>query len=343
MVEPQFPWHLLTINHVLWFGGFTVITTSNRPCHMYLRYSKFYPHIHRKPVFRRGVAFGWDVRICFVSYQHIEQNEEGDTLTHTFTWPGWENCFTSYFYFYASVNNYDGVSDSPYFWMHYWWDAPPPQPIAKLALREAYFEAPNIQPDWEPGENRATFSIEMADRGVPDKPKLTIVYGPTVDFYPDAHPEVTSCDGNTSRGVGASGETWHTLYTSPGTWGGASGASAGLGFSSSRVPYTDMWTGITRLNLLFDISSIPAGSVITAATLTVIGRTLRNEFTYPIAVNVYRCHPASNTNIVKEDYQKYHSLPYSAPITDAAFDPAGPNVFALNPSGIAYLQSLIPP
>jgi len=126
MTEPQFPWHMLTIDHEMTATGFIVTVTSNRACHMYLRYSRIYPRIHRKSTLRRGVVFGWDARFCFVSYQHLEQDEEGDTITHTFTWPGWENCNTRYFYFFATVGGFPGVSDSPIFWMHYLWVAPPP-------------------------------------------------------------------------------------------------------------------------------------------------------------------------------------------------------------------------
>jgi len=117
-------WHLLTIAHTLWVGGFTVTITTNAASHLYLRYSNIFPRIHRKTVERRGVAFGWDVRYCFTVYQHIEQNEPGDTFTHTFTWPSWQNCNTRYFYFWGTMGAQDSVSDSPIFWLHYLWTPP---------------------------------------------------------------------------------------------------------------------------------------------------------------------------------------------------------------------------
>jgi len=118
--------HLLTIDHEITADGFIVTITTNTPCHLYLRYSKVYPRIHRKSVLRRGVVFGWDARFCFVSYQHIEQNEDGDTITHTFTWPDWENCWTRYFYFWGTKTGFEMASDSPIFWLHYLWTAVPP-------------------------------------------------------------------------------------------------------------------------------------------------------------------------------------------------------------------------
>jgi len=131
-----FHFHLLTIAHEITADGFIVTITTNRPCHVYLRYSKVYPRMHRKGTQRRGEAFGWDVRFCFVSYQHLEQDEPGDTITHTFTWPNWENCWTRFFYFWATVGGYEAVSDSPIFWMHYLWVVGPP-PVVTIFYPDA--------------------------------------------------------------------------------------------------------------------------------------------------------------------------------------------------------------
>lgn len=122
---PVFRFHLLTINHEMVEGGFTVTVTTNTPCHLYLRYSNVFPRIHRKSTVRRGLVMGWDARYCFTVYQHLEQNEEGDTSSHTFTWPGWVNCNTRYFYFWGTKGATEMVSDSPIFWLHYLWTALP--------------------------------------------------------------------------------------------------------------------------------------------------------------------------------------------------------------------------
>ncbi|MBA7536653.1 hypothetical protein ES705_28917 [subsurface metagenome] len=128
---PKLRFHLLTIDHEMWEGGFTVTVTTNVACHLYLRYSDVFPRIHRKSVARRGLVMGWDARYCFVAYQHIEQNEAGDTSTHTFTWPGWSDCETRYFYFWGTIGGWDMVSDTPIFWLHYLWEVPPePDPTS---------------------------------------------------------------------------------------------------------------------------------------------------------------------------------------------------------------------
>lgn len=120
--------HLLTITHEQVNGSVTVTITTNAACHLYLRYSNIFPRIHRKSVVRRGLVMDWDARFCFTVYQHLEQDEDGDTFTHTFTWPGWENCHTRYFYFWGTMGGQDMVSDTPIFWIHYLrLVAPPPE------------------------------------------------------------------------------------------------------------------------------------------------------------------------------------------------------------------------
>lgn len=123
---PVLRFHLLTIDHEMVEGGFIVTITTNAACHLYLRYSDVFPRIHRKSVARRGLVIGWDARYCFTVYYHIEQNEPGDTWTHTFTWPGWSDCETRYFYFWGTMGGQDMVSDTPIFWLHYLWEEFPP-------------------------------------------------------------------------------------------------------------------------------------------------------------------------------------------------------------------------
>lgn len=116
---PVLRFHLLTITHEQVNGSVVVTITTNAACHLYLRYSDVFPRIHRKSVARRGLVMGWDARYCFAAYQHLQQDEEGDTFTHTFTWPGWANCDTRYFYFWGTMGGQDMVSDTPIFWIHY--------------------------------------------------------------------------------------------------------------------------------------------------------------------------------------------------------------------------------
>lgn len=60
----------------------------------------------------------YDARFCFVVFEDLEQNEPGDTLTHTFTWTGWEYCQTRYFYFWSTAAGIPLVSTSCIFQKH---------------------------------------------------------------------------------------------------------------------------------------------------------------------------------------------------------------------------------
>ncbi len=163
---PAWRFHLLTIDHEMVEGGFIVTTTTNAACHLYLRYSNVFPRIHRKSIARRGLVMGWDARYCFTVYQHIEQNEEGDTLTHTFTWPGWVNCNTRYFYFWGTMFGLEMVSDSPIFWLHYLWEVPP-EPLLKeyhdsplLAIRDIAGGS-EVAQSFTPQENYAVLKLDL--------------------------------------------------------------------------------------------------------------------------------------------------------------------------------------
>ena len=112
-------WYLTAHEVTLFETGFTIVTTTNRPCHMYLRHSRKNPEKHLKPIMRRGIALYSDARYCFVSYRDIGQNEPGDTLIHTFTWEPWTWCAERYYYFWAMVGVYSSPSTSPIFHLHY--------------------------------------------------------------------------------------------------------------------------------------------------------------------------------------------------------------------------------
>ncbi|GAI08749.1 unnamed protein product, partial [marine sediment metagenome] len=58
-------------------------------------------------------------RFCFVVFEDLEQDEAGDTLTHTFTWHGWETCQVRWFYFWATSEGEKMKSTSPIFSKHF--------------------------------------------------------------------------------------------------------------------------------------------------------------------------------------------------------------------------------
>lgn len=102
-MAPLTKWALDDIQQTLVIGGWVIQTTTDVPCHQWLRHTLMPPQKHAKPVERRGLIIAWDARFCFVAYQDLEQVEEGDTLTHTFVWTDWQICQTRWFYFWATI------------------------------------------------------------------------------------------------------------------------------------------------------------------------------------------------------------------------------------------------
>ncbi len=94
---------VLTINYILTATGYKLVLTSDVPCHLYMRWSTLKPWAHKKAVTERGYTFMGDVRYCFDVYHDNEQDEPGDTLTHTFVKEPWPGCETRYFYFHGTI------------------------------------------------------------------------------------------------------------------------------------------------------------------------------------------------------------------------------------------------
>ena len=98
--------------------GYHIVLTTDVPCHLFMRWTLEKPRTHKDPVLRRGVYFPEAVRFCFVEYRDNEQEEAGDTLTHTFIKLDWPVCQTRYFYFWGTVNGELSPSESPLFTKH---------------------------------------------------------------------------------------------------------------------------------------------------------------------------------------------------------------------------------
>lgn len=127
-------WALLKIYQNDIEGGFIITTRTDVACHQWLRHTLKPPWSHPKPVLIRGIFMYNDARFCFVAYDDLEQDEPGDTIVHTFTWPGWTHCQTRYFYFWATKDAWWSPSTSPIFKKHY--STPPPM------VKVEYHEAP---------------------------------------------------------------------------------------------------------------------------------------------------------------------------------------------------------
>ncbi|MBA7571995.1 hypothetical protein ES708_13769 [subsurface metagenome] len=112
-------WFPLSINQELVVGGYTIVLTTDVPCHLWLFWTDKVPWVHRTSTIERGLAVPWHSYWCFVVWHLIAQDEPGDTTTHTFQWPGWVNCQTKYFRFHGDIAGKTSPSDSPIFRKHY--------------------------------------------------------------------------------------------------------------------------------------------------------------------------------------------------------------------------------
>lgn len=59
-----------------------------------------------------------DVYYCFTAYQDIEQEEAGDTLTHTFIMSDWPACESRWFYLWGTIAGEASPSESPIWGRH---------------------------------------------------------------------------------------------------------------------------------------------------------------------------------------------------------------------------------
>lgn len=96
----------------------TITVTTDIPVHLFMRWTTKKPLTHSKELIRRGISLPNATRWCFVAWHEVEQEEDGDTLTHTFILCDWQICETRYFYFLGTKQDEESPSASPIFHYH---------------------------------------------------------------------------------------------------------------------------------------------------------------------------------------------------------------------------------
>lgn len=94
---------VLTVAYFHKTASIIITCTTNNPCHLTLYYTDKAPVRHTTSLVKRGVALPWGAYFCFVAWNSVEQQEAGDTLTHTFEVPDWSYCQTKWFAFRGTV------------------------------------------------------------------------------------------------------------------------------------------------------------------------------------------------------------------------------------------------
>lgn len=99
-------------------NGYRAVATTDAPCHLWLRWSRNKPQRHPRTKVVRGLRLMGDVYYCFTAYNDIEQEEAGDTTTHTFIMSDWPACETRWFYLWGTIGGEATPSESPIWGRH---------------------------------------------------------------------------------------------------------------------------------------------------------------------------------------------------------------------------------
>lgn len=94
---------IISFRYVCTATGYKVFTSTSSPCHGWLYWTPNQPEKHLHPLYRRGAQFSNKVQFCFTAWYKVEQEEEGDTIYHTFIMEPWEICETRWFTFRYQV------------------------------------------------------------------------------------------------------------------------------------------------------------------------------------------------------------------------------------------------
>jgi len=178
------------------------------------------------------------------------------------------------------------------------------------------------------------------------------VYTDTITaFYPDAHTESTSVDGYVyDYGVDDDWDTVHDKSVSNYVQTGDDwDPNLSIGYLRTQVG-GPLNIGLVRHFILFDTSGLPDADPITSATLSLYGISIHNNTQgggdSEISVktsSVVQTTPASNTNLVVEDFDQCGSVDDPAQGTDTPFDPHNYwtlnqyNDITLNSTGIGWI------
>lgn len=111
-------WFITDYEHYWAPPFFHIQLQTDAPCHLFCHITKVKPQKHLETYQLRGLKALLEPKWCFVEYHTNEQEEEGDTLQHTFIKPDWPICEYRYFGFSGTVGGVTSPSVSPIFDVH---------------------------------------------------------------------------------------------------------------------------------------------------------------------------------------------------------------------------------
>ena len=140
--------------------------------------------------------------------------------------------------------------------------------------------------------------------------KTEKVYATTGTFYPDADPETSTVDGDVRRWYG-DGEDWESIRNavSGDSLDDTSSTDVYTAYLSTR-PDSDLWYILGRAFFLFDLTTLPAGAVISNSNFIVNSDSNTNTFSSSPSVHVVSSNPISNTGLALDDYSRVGSTSF---------------------------------
>lgn len=153
-------------------------------------------------------------------------------------------------------------------------------------------------------------------------------------FYPDAHVESTSVDGEAGR---TGNEVWATIRGGAGTQSGDSTTTTSLRVRCSGT--TNQFDLISRCVFLFDTSAIPGADDISAGVLNFAGNTGKvDDFTD--SLSLVTTTPDSNTAVVNGDYSQFGTTKQANDILVSGIttNKVRDNTFTLNAAGLTSIS-----
>ncbi|GAI31431.1 unnamed protein product, partial [marine sediment metagenome] len=129
-------------------GGFNITLTTDTGCHLWLYWTDKEPWVHRRSTVERGLTVPWHSYWCFVDWHLIEQNEAGDTTTHTFNWLGWVTCQTKWFTFHGNIAGEESPSTGPILHKHYIYEYIPTEYEVTIEAHDESIYYEIIGPNW---------------------------------------------------------------------------------------------------------------------------------------------------------------------------------------------------
>lgn len=165
--------------------------------------------------------------------------------------------------------------------------------------------------------------------GVPLTP-LTIT-----TVYPDADPETTSVDGYVARRP-AGGESWATIHDAT-VGDGNTDSSTGDTSIPQIVDNGSAWTRLQRGFFLFDTSSLPDTDTISAATFDLYSLAAADN-NHSQSADLVLSTPASNTNLVDEDYDQVGTTLQATARSFSVWTAAAYQSLTLNATGLGNIS-----